>query len=272
MAPKLGILAGSGELPLRVIDACRAADRPVFVLALAGAADPADFAGVPHASVRLGAGAEALRLLRENAVEELVMAGPVRRPTLASIRPDWRAAKFLARIGLRALGDDGLLSAIIKEFELEGFRVVGVHDLLKSLLAPEGMLGTLAPDAQALADIARGLEVARALGAVDVGQAVVVQQGIVLGLEAAEGTDALIERAGRLQGEGAGGVLVKTVKPDQERRADLPTIGAATVEACARAGLRGIAVEAGMALVIDQSAVAAAADSAGLFVVGIKRA
>jgi UDP-2,3-diacylglucosamine hydrolase len=271
MAPKLGILAGSGELPLRVIDACRAQGRPVFVLAVEGAAHPEHFAGVPHASIRLGAGAEALRLLRENQVEELVMAGPVSRPGLASIRPDWRAAKFLARIGLRALGDDGLLGAIIKEFELEGFRVVGVHELLDSLLAPEGPLGSIEPDAEARADIARGLEVARALGAVDVGQAVVVQQGIVLGLEAAEGTDALIERAGRLRREGAGGVLIKIAKPGQERRADLPTVGIATVEAAACAGLRGIAVEAGMALVVDRGAVAAAADRAGLFVIGIKR-
>jgi DUF1009 family protein len=270
MAGKLGILAGSGELPLRVIDACRAAGRPVFVLALEGAADPENFSGVPHAAVRLGAGAEGLRLLRENGVEELVMAGPVRRPTLASLRPDWRAAKMLARIGLRALGDDGLLSAIIKEFELEGFRVVGVHSILGTLLAPEGPLGAIAPDEQARADIERGLEVARALGAVDVGQAVVVQQGIVLGLEAAEGTDALIERAGRLQGAGPGGVLVKAAKPGQERRADLPTVGVATVDACTRARLRGIAIEAGMALVIDRGAVAAAADDAGLFVVGIK--
>src|SRR5215471_10979534 len=221
MAPKLGILAGSGELPLRLIDACRAADRPVFVLALEGAANPEDFAGVPHARVRLGAGAEGLRLLREHGVQELVMAGPVRRPTLSALRPDWRAAKMLARIGVRALGDDGLLSAIIKEFELEGFRVVGAHDVLKSLLALEGPIGTIAPDAQARADIERGLEVASALGAVDVGQAVVVQQGIVLGLEAVEGTDSLIERAGRLQGEGPGGVLVKVAKPGQERRADL---------------------------------------------------
>jgi UDP-2,3-diacylglucosamine hydrolase len=271
MAPKLGLLAGSGELPLRVIDACRAADRPFFVLALEGAADPQHFSGMPHASIRLGAGAEALRLLRENNVEELVMAGPVRRPSLASIRPDWRAAKFLARVGLRALGDDGLLSAIIKEFELEGFRVVGVHDLLDSLLAPEGPIGAIAPDAEANADIMRGLEVARALGAVDVGQAVVVQQGIVLGVEAVEGTDALIERAGRLKREGAGGVLVKIAKPGQDRRADLPTVGVATVEASARVGLRGIAVEAGMALVIDRPAVASAADRAGLFVVGIPR-
>ena len=270
MAAKLGILAGSGELPLRVIDACRAVERPLFVLALEGAANPDDFASVPHATIRLGAGAEGLRLLRENGVEELVMVGPVRRPTLASLRPDWRATKMFARIGLRALGDDGLLSAIIKEFELEGFRVVGVHDILESLLAPEGSLGAIAPDAQARADIARGFEVARALGEVDVGQAVVVQQGIVLGLEAAEGTDALIDRAGRLQGEGPGGVLVKAAKPGQERRADLPTVGVATLEACARAGLRGVAVESGLALVIDRAAVSAAADSAGLFVVGIK--
>lgn len=270
MAAKLGILAGSGELPLRLIDACRTAGRPVFVLALEGAADPRDFADVPHATVRLGAGAEGLRLLRENGIEELVMAGPVRRPTLAALRPDWRAAKMFARIGLRALGDDGLLRSIIKEFEIEGFRVVGVHDILESLLAPEGALGTVEPDDQARADIERGLAVARALGAVDVGQAVVVQQGIVLGLEAAEGTDALIERAGRLQGEGPAGVLVKAAKPGQERRADLPAIGVGTVEACARAGLRGIAVEAGMALVIDRAAVSAATDAARLFVVGVK--
>ena len=271
MAPKLGILAGSGELPLRLVEACRAADRPFFVLALEGAANPVNFAGVPHASVRLGAAAEALRVLRENGVEELVMAGPVRRPTLASLRPDWRAAKLFASIGLRALGDDGLLSAIIKELEHEGFRVVGAHNLLESLLAPEGPWGKVAPDVQSRADIERALQVARALGTVDVGQAVVVQQGIVLGLEAAEGTDALIERAGRLQGEGPGGVLVKAAKPGQERRADLPTVGVATVRACARAGLRGIAVEAGMALVIDRAAVMAAADAAGLFVVGIQR-
>jgi DUF1009 family protein len=270
MAVKLGILAGSGELPLRLIDACRATGRPVFVLALEGAANPENFSSTPHATVRLGAGAEGLRQLRENRVEELVMAGPVRRPTLASLRPDWRAAKMFARIGLRALGDDGLLSAIIREFEIEGFRVVGAHEILGSLLAPEGPLGAIAPDAQARADIERGLEVARALGGVDVGQAVVVQQGIVLALEAGEGTDAMVERAGRLQGDGPGGVLVKAAKPGQERRADLPTVGVATVGACARAGLRGLAIEAGMALVIDRAAVSAAADAAGLFVVGIK--
>ena len=270
MAAKLGILAGSGELPLRVIDACRAAGRPVFVLGFSGAADPERFREVPHATIRLGAAAEGLRILRENGVEELVMAGPVRRPSLASLMPDWRAAKFFARIGLRALGDDGLLSAIIKELEIEGFRVVGVDSVLGGLIAPKGPIGRIEPDQQAKLDIARGLDVVRALGALDVGQAAVVQQGIVLGVEAVDGTDALIARACELRREGPGGVLVKLVKPGQERRADLPTIGIRTVEACARAGLRGIAVEAGASLIVDRAAVAAAADAAGLFVIGVE--
>ena len=270
MAAKLGILAGSGELPLRLVDACRASGRPVFVLGFAGAADPARFGEVPHAMVRLGAAAEGLRILRENGVEELVMAGPVRRPSLASLMPDWRAMKFFTRIGLRALGDDGLLSAVIKELELEGFRVVGIDSVLGGLLAPKGPLGRLEPDEEARADIARGLEIARALGALDVGQAAVVQQGIVLGVEAVDGTDALVARAGELRREGPGGVLVKVAKPGQERRADLPTIGVKTVEACARAGLRGIAVEAGASLIVDRAAVTAAADRAGIFVLGVE--
>jgi UDP-2,3-diacylglucosamine hydrolase len=269
MAAKLGIFAGGGELPLRIIEACRAAERGVFVLAFEGAADPAVASGVPHAWVRLGAAGEALRLLREQRVEEIVFAGSVKRPSLLSLRPDWRAAKFFARVGYRALGDDGLLKAVIREFESEGFRVVGAEVILGSALAPVGPLGRHGPDAQAEDDIAVGFRIVRALGALDIGQAAVVQQGLVLGVEAIEGTDALIARCAGLRREGPGGVLVKAPKPGQERRADLPTIGRRTVEGAAAAGLRGIAVEAGATLIIDRTAIAAAADHAGLFVVGI---
>jgi DUF1009 family protein len=128
------------------------------------------------------------------------------------------------------------------------------------------------PDRQARIDIARGLAAAKAIGALDIGQAVIVQQGIVLGVEAIEGTDALIARIGPLQREGAGGVLVKVPKPRQERRIDLPTIGAETVEAAAKAGLRGVAVEAGGALVINRAKIVARADALGLFVVGVSAA
>ncbi|HUZ74829.1 MAG TPA: UDP-2,3-diacylglucosamine diphosphatase LpxI [Stellaceae bacterium] len=269
MAARLGILAGGGALPARLIEACRASARPIFVLAFEGAADPATVAAVPHAWVRLGAAGEGLKLLRDNGVEELVLAGAVRRPSLAALRPDWRAARFFARVSLRALGDDGLLRAVIRELEAEGFRVVGVDSVLASGLAPVGPIGRLRPDETAEADIRRGLDVARALGALDIGQAVVVQQGLVLGVEAIEGTDALVVRCGALRREDEGGVLVKTAKPGQERRADLPAIGPDTVRAAAAAGLVGIAVEAGSTVLIDRPGIAEAADAAGLFVVGI---
>ncbi|HEY0525396.1 MAG TPA: UDP-2,3-diacylglucosamine diphosphatase LpxI [Stellaceae bacterium] len=266
---KLGILAGSGELPVRLIDACRSVQRPFFVLAFEGEADPAVLAEVPHAWVRLGAAGEGLERLRREGVSELVLAGGVRRPSLRSLRPDWRAAKFFARIGYRALGDDGLLSAVVKELEREGFRVVGADTLLESVLMPAGPLGRHAPpDDQAVADVEHGFRIARAIGALDIGQAVVVQQGLVLGVEAIEGTDALIARCGPLRRDGPGGVLVKAAKPGQERRADLPTIGPRTVKAAAAAGLRGIAVEAGAALVLDRRKVAELADRDGLFVIG----
>jgi len=147
--------------------------------------------------------------------------------------------------------------------------VIGPDQVLRAGLAPEGVLGRLRPDAQALADIDHARRIARALGALDIGQAVVVQQGLVLGVEAIEGTDALLRRCAKLRREGPGGVLVKVEKPGQEQRADRPTIGPQTVALAVAAGLRGIAVEAGATIVLDRDEVVNAADRAGLFVVGI---
>jgi DUF1009 family protein len=242
----------------------------VFVLGIEGEAEPETLAGVPHSWCRIGAAATIIDLLRAHEVREVVLAGGVRRPSLTSLRPDWRAAKFYARVGYRALGDDGLLSAIVKEFEREGFRVVGADQLLPAASLPVGLLGQHSPDTDAGADIERGLAVARAIGALDVGQAVVVQQGLVLGVEAIDGTDALLRRCADLRREGLGGVLVKIAKPGQEQRADRPTIGPQTVVLAAAGGLRGIAAEAGATLVLDRDEVIRAADAAGLFVVGIR--
>jgi DUF1009 family protein len=185
------------------------------------------------------------------------------------MKPDLRGLSFLARVAGKSLGDDSLLSAVIGEIEQEGFKVVGVDSILADLLAPVGVLGRCQPDEIAEADIRRGFAVVRALGKADVGQAAVVQQGIVLGVEAAEGTDAMLARCSGLRREGPGGVLVKSKKPQQERRADLPSIGIATVRNAAAAGLRGLAVEAGHTLIIDRAQVIAAADAAALFVIGV---
>jgi len=269
MADRLGIVAGGGTLPRQLVECCRAAGRDFFVLALEGAAEPATVEGVPHAWCRLGAASTGLAVLREHHVTELVLAGGIRRPSLAALRPDWRAAKLFARVGYRALGDDGLLSAVVKELEQEGFRVLGADQLLDRALAPQGPLGRLRPDSQSQADIERGLRVARTLGALDVGQAAVVQQGLVLGVEAIEGTDELLRRCAALRREGPGGVLVKVEKPGQEPRTDRPTIGLRTILLAAEAGLRGIAVGANATIVLDRDEVIRAADRVGLFLVGI---
>ena len=265
----LGILAGGGPLPGQVARAAVAAGRDVFVVGFEDFAEPAVIGAYPHAYARVGAAGRILGLLREAGCGELVLVGPVRRPSLLDLRPDREGARILARIGRAAFsGDDGLLAALVRVFGEEGFRVIGAHEVLTEALGPAGQLGAVAADAAAMADVARGVAVVRALGGVDVGQACVVQQGIVLAVEAIEGTDAMLARAGALARPGPGGVLVKMAKPGQDRRADLPTIGPRTPGGAAAAGLRGVAFEAGGTLVVDRAGCVAAADAAGVFLVG----
>ncbi len=266
----LGILAGGGPLPGRVAAAAQAGGRAVFLVGFEGYAEPAVLAPFPHDWARLAAAGRILSLLRTHDCGDLVLVGPVKRPSLFDLRPDAEGTKILARIGRAAFaGDDGLLAAVVRVLAEEGFRVLGAHEILTEAVGPRGRLGATSPDAHAFADIARGVAVAKALGAVDVGQGCVVQQGSVLCVEAIEGTDAMLARAATLALPGPGGVLVKLVKPGQDRRADLPTIGPGTVRAAAAAGLRGIAFEAGGTMLTDRAALVRAADAAGLFLIGI---
>lgn len=266
----LGIVAGSGSLPGLLAAAARAAGRSVFVIGLEGFAEPMILAPYPHEVVRLGAVGRMKALLQAHGCGELVLIGAVRRPSIRDLRPDAEGARLLARIGRAAFGgDDRLLAAVIRVLQEEGFRVIGPHELLAGVLAPPGILTRVSTDAEARADIERGVEVARALGTVDVGQGCVVQQGVVLAVEAAEGTDAMLARAGALRLPGPGGVLVKLVKPGQERRVDLPTIGLDTIRNAAEAGLRGIAFAAGGTILADGAEAIAAAEARGLFLEGL---
>jgi DUF1009 family protein len=265
----LGILTGGGRLPRLVAETAAAEGRAVFMIAFQGQAEPSSVAGFPHVWARLGEAGKTISELKKARVVDLVMAGAVRRPSLAELGLDWRGTQLFARIGARALGDDGLLRAVTRELELEGFRLIGADAVLANALAAAGIMGVHAPDSQANADIAHGVRVARALGSLDIGQAVVVQQGLVLGVEAIEGTDALLVRAGEQRRDGPGGVLIKIAKPGQERRVDLPTIGIQTVTRAAQSGLRGIAIEACSSLMLDRAATIARADEAGLFLVGL---
>jgi DUF1009 family protein len=270
MPRRLGIIAGGGVLPVKVAAAARAAGRGVFIVGLEGFADPAVLAPWPHEIRRLGAASRIIAALRENGCQDLVMIGPVRRPSLLDLRPDVEGAKLLARIGRAAFaGDDGLLAAVIRVLTEEGFCVIGAQEIIQEVLAPAGVLTKTRPDAQAMADIQRGVHVVGLLGSADVGQACVVQQGLVLAVEAIEGTDAMLLRASELRRDGIGGVLVKLVKPGQDKRADLPTIGIDTVQNAAAAGLRGVAFEANATILAEREACLAAADAAGVFMLGL---
>jgi DUF1009 family protein len=270
MPRALGIIAGGGVLPGKVAAAAAAAGRSVFILGLEGFASAAVLAPWPHEVQRIGKAGRIIAALREHGCQDVVMIGPVRRPSLLDLRPDAEGARILARVG-RAIfaGDDGLLAAVIKIFAEEGFTVIGAHEVMREVLAPEGVLTRTAPDAAALADIRRGVEVVRVLGAADVGQGCVVQQGLVLAVEAIEGTDAMLARAATLRRDGFGGVLVKLVKPGQDKRADMPTIGPETVRNAVAAGLRGLAFEARATILADREACLDAANEAGLFMIGL---
>lgn len=264
--PKLGIIAGRGDIPGRIAEACIASGRGVFIVGLEGFGDESVISPYPNAFIRMGAAGEITKRFKAENVNEIVLAGPVDRPTLSQIRPDMKAAAMLAKIGTKAvLGDDNFLSAIIGQIEAEGFSVIGIHQVLGGFIAKHGAIAGEAPDEQTMGDIDRGLDVLAALSPVDVGQAVVVQEGLILGVEAIEGTDALIRRCGDLRRDGRNAILVKMSKTGQERRVDMPTIGVETINLAAENGFAGIAIEAGNSLIIDPDAVKAACQAAGLF-------
>lgn len=268
---KLGIVAGGGNLPQRLIDYCKLNGRDFFVLAIEGNADKTICAAdIPHQWIRIGqAGSGFKRFGKEN-VEEVVMIGTIRRPTIKELVPDMRTAAFFAKVGAKSLGDDGILRALIKEIEGEKMKVVGIQDVMPELLAKSGVLGKIKPKKQDKLDIKRGVEVAFALGQLDVGQAAIVQNGLVLGLEGIEGTDELIKRCKNYKRKGNGGVLVKLRKPQQDMRIDLPTIGTKTVINAKESGLAGIAIHAGNTLIVDEKEVIKLANKEGLFIIGVE--
>jgi UDP-2,3-diacylglucosamine hydrolase len=270
MADKLGLLAGQGDLPKRIIEQCVKEGRPFHIIAFNDQTDKELVEGHPHTWVRMGAAGKTISILKEVGATTLLMAGRINRPSMLAIRPDAWALKVFAKVGKAVFGDDGILKALINALEDEGFKVIGAEDILDDMLATHGTYGKISPDDQAQSDIQKAMRIAHIIGAHDVGQAVVVQAGLVLAVEAIEGTDRLLERCIDLKREGPGGVLVKAKKPNQEQRADLPTIGVLTVQNSARAGLRGIAIEANGALIIDKAGVIREADELGLFVIGIK--
>lgn len=273
---KLGLIAGGGGLPVEIAQHCERSGRPLIVIRLKGFASPelAPYAGAEVGIAEIG---KCIKALKRAGCEAVCLAGIVARPDFSSLVPDLRGLKLLPKaIAAARKGDDALLRLLVGEFEKEGFEVQGAHEVMDDLSLPAGYLGARKAGDDDLHDARRALEVARAVGRLDVGQAAVVAHGLVLAVEAQEGTDAMLARVAdlpaHLKGQpGAGrGVLAKAPKPIQETRVDLPTIGLATVQGVARAGLAGIVGEAGRLLVLDREAVIELADELGVFILGVE--
>jgi DUF1009 family protein len=273
---KLALIAGAGALPQRVAAACERRKEPLYVIRLKGVTDTA-MQGFQGEDCAIGEFGKLIRTLRRESCDAVVLAGVVPRPDFKSINADWSGAALLPKMAAAALrGDGALLAAVVEAIESEGFLVVGAEEIIKELAAPKGPIGSLSPTAEQRADMRKAAAVIRAVGPFDIGQGAVVASGLVLAVEAAEGTDAMLDRVALLpanvRGAAGNGVLVKRPKPGQELRVDLPAIGVETVRRARKAGLAGIAVEAGVAIVIDAAETAAEADRLGLFLYGFEDA
>ncbi len=270
-ASRLGIIAGGGSLPLAVAAAAEESGYSPFIIGLSGNAS-GEIERFPHVYAGIGQVGLTLRTLRREGCKRVVFAGSLRRPNLFRLKVDAGFFRHLPQL-LRLFkgGDDTVLRGVARFFESRGFEVLAVHEVAPRLLAPAGAFSAAAPDAGALDDIKLGFQVARALGSFDIGQGAVVARRYVLAVEAAEGTDAMLRRCRDLNSWGfkaRKGVLVKTPKPGQDLRLDLPAIGPRTVELASEAGLAGIAVAAGAVLLLEQQELVEKADRLGLFLYG----
>ena len=277
MPEKLGLIAGNGRFPFLLLDAARAHGLTVVVAAIREETSPemnVRAAGDPYIRVHWLSLGELSRLIdtfHAEGVTRAVMAGQVRHKQIfSSIRPDWRLAKLL--LSLRTRSTDMLLGAVAKVLGDEGIELISSTAYLEPLLATRGTMTAREPNADELRDIEYGLTVARALAAYDLGQTVVIAAGACVAVEAMEGTDATIARAGELfRSLGSGKAtlshaltVVKVAKPNQDMRFDVPVVGAPTLHAMQAAGATCLCVEAGRTLLFDRQAMIAAADQAGI--------
>ncbi|MEM0900298.1 MAG: UDP-2,3-diacylglucosamine diphosphatase LpxI [Pseudomonadota bacterium] len=272
---ELGLIAGGGPIPLAVIDRFEALGLPrPHVFPISGDACE-ELYEVDHTPISVVDLPKVIQTCKRRGISTVTLIGTIKsRPKATAIRPSWTLLSLLPR-AIRALrgGDDGILSVVVAAFEQGGLTVFGVHELFPDLLCEVGPLGRIKPSAKMVSSIQKGFHAAKALGAMDAGQGVVVLGRRIVALEGAEGTDAMLARVadlkkiGRLP-DGKGGILVKVSKPSQELRVDMPTSGPKTIEGAIAASLDGVALEAGKTLVADRAEMIAKADEHRLFIVG----
>jgi len=270
----IAVIAGGGDLPKHVVKAAQTDGHDISVIALKGFANAADF---PDAKAfGIAEFGKMTKALKKAKATHICFAGIVKRPDFKSLKPDLKAMFHMGgAVKAAKKGDDALMRYLLQLFEKEGFEVIAPQDVCQSLLLPDGILGSVALTEPHKNDAQKACEIASSIGALDIGQGAVICDGVVLAVEAQEGTDAMLRRVAELPSEIRGsiserkGVLAKMVKPTQETRVDLPTIGPATIEHAAAAGLAGIVAEGGRAFIIDRDEVIALANAAGLFIAGL---
>ncbi len=276
-AAPLAIICGGGSLPQAVAQAVDRTGRRCVLFAIRGWADPAAVEAFPHHWVDLGRYGRFRRLMQAEGCRDVVFIGTVLRPSLTQIRLDWETVRVLPDVW-RAFhgGDNHLLSGVGRILGGHGYRLIGAHEVAPDILVPEGPRGRGAPSARAQAANAVALELVRATSPIDVGQGAVVADRHVLAVEAAEGTDGMLDRIadlrrqGRIQTRPGVGVLVKAAKIGQDHRFDLPTIGPKTVDGVVRAGLAGLAVVAGATIMAEPQEIVRQANLAGVFTAGVR--
>jgi DUF1009 family protein len=266
---KLGIIAGDGHLPRHVYDACIESGTEVVVIGLINETDFEIFKNVELEKFPVFKISKIIKKLKEAEVTHITLAGKVKRADISRLLLDLKGAKLFAQIVKHGLADNSILQTIIRFLEKEGFQIIAPEKIAERIVLSKGNLTKCKPSKAALADVKKGLKVLKGIADFDVGQSLVIQNGLVLGVEAAEGTDELLKRCGEIKQSGDKPVLIKISKPKQDRRVDLPCIGPETVENAHKYGFQGIAAEAGSALVLDQAKTVKLANQHKIFIVGI---
>jgi len=267
--PKLAIIAGNGSIPFYLIEECNNIGREYCLIIIEGHGKKLSEKYNPDYVVSLSKMGRAVKYVKNLGIKHILMVGGVTRPSFINIMPDLWTAKFLTTISTKVRGDNSVLSKLTKALEKEGFIIIAPEEILPNLICPKGTLGKIKPNKQNNEDILTGYKVAKIIGANDIGQSIIIENGLVIAVEAAEGTDRMIKRSLILKKEKKAGVLIKVIKPMQDKRIDRPVIGINTIKEVKEAGLDGIALESNEILILNYNDVILYANEEGLFVEGI---
>ncbi len=266
---KLGIIAGRGDLPAHLISICKDKGITPYIVGFDKQTAPELMDKQVHYWANVGSVSKIINFFKSNDIKDLVLIGGIKRPSFKEIKPDLKAIQILSKISFKALGDSDLLNALKAELEHEGFILHAMHEFCDELLISEGDIGKYSPKPEDKVTIDLGLKISQEIGALDIGQSVIVQNGMVIGVEAVEGTDELIKRCAGLQQKGRGAILVKSCKPQQDKALDMPTFGVETIINAHKAGFCGIVAQANNVVIADLKNVAKHADKYKIFVTGI---